>query len=107
MNKPGKLMAIIGAFSLVVLFAAGCAGHYDRYGYNDSHHSHGYGSGYQDPYRVGYDRGFQHGYSDRRSGFSFNYEHDDVFRRGISSNSYVNDRFRDGYERGYRDGYYR
>lgn len=108
MKKPVKLMAMIGALSLVTLFAAGCSNHYNRNGYYDPHHgSHGYSNGYKDPYRIGYDRGFEHGYADRRSHYSFNYEHSDVFRHGISSNSYANDRFRDGYARGYRDGYYR
>lgn len=73
--------------------------------YGHNHHRY-YHSGYNDPYQVGYERGFEHGLDDRRAGFNFDYKHSEAFRRGISHDRYVNDRFRDGYSTGYKDAYY-
>jgi hypothetical protein len=89
-------------FLMAALYACG-----PKYGY---HNDTVYGSyGYQserEAFETGYRRGYDHGWSDRRNGEGFNYQHDEVFRRGISRDEYINNRFRQGYVRGYENGYH-
>jgi hypothetical protein len=107
MQKKVKIF-LIGLFCVITasLFVA-CGGYHHRdYGYP----GYGYGSGYyqgnREAFNYGYREGYEHGVSDRRHGEDFNYSHDGKFRRGISSNEYVNREFRSGYVRGYEQGYY-
>lgn len=94
-------------FSAPLLLAGTLVGCYSGYGH-DRYGRPPYGGGYGyrvDPYRVGYERGFEHGLSDRRNGRDFNFEHDSEFRRGYGDR-YTTERFRSGYVRGYEEGYY-
>jgi hypothetical protein len=105
MNMNGFKRIVLGIFALVLLGTALACG--PKYGY---HPNQVYGSyGYRDErgaYEEGYRRGYDHGWSDRREGAGFNYEHDDAFRRGISNDQYLNNRYRQGYVRGYENGYH-
>lgn len=107
-NRVAILIAVVsmvGAFAL-----SGCVSHYDYDRYGRGYYrapQYGYNQGYRDPFRVGYDQGFEIGLSDRRYGRGNDYDDYDIYRRGISSNPYINDQFRDGFAKGYKDGYRR
>lgn len=67
------------------------------YGYNSD--DHGY-SNNNDDFTLGYRQGYDHGFSDRRAGLNFDYEHSEAYQMG----SYD---FQSGYRQGYSDAYSR
>jgi hypothetical protein len=100
MKRMGLLICILVCGISVGMLAA-CG---PKYGYHQDRYYSGYNDS-RDAYNTGYRRGYDHGREDRRAGLNFDFDHDPVFRNGISRDSYINDRFRQGYVRGYQDGY--
>lgn len=103
-------MIVIGIACVILAGSLlGCGPQYAYYGQGYRGHHDGYQSSpYQarEAYDAGYQRGYEHGSADRRGRLSFDFDHDEVFRRGVSNDRYVNEQFRSGYARGYGDGYY-
>jgi hypothetical protein len=102
-----RKIALGGASLFLVVSLFACS---SRYGYYQDRDHNGYYNSYgseRQAYEAGYKRGYDHGWSDRRSGYRFNYEDDQLFRSGISRDGDLNDRFRQAYVRGYETGYYR
>lgn len=103
-----RRIALSGASLLLIGYLFACS---SRYGYYQDRNHNGYYNGYgyqseRQAYDAGYKRGYDHGLYDRRNGYRFNYEDDELFRRGISRDGNVNDRFRQAYVRAYETGYY-
>ena len=96
----------LGAILCVILAGSlpACTSRYGHYPDHDRYYSdHG---SFREAYDTGYRRGYEHGSADRRSGLNFDFDHDELYRRGISRDRTMNERFREGYARGYESGYY-
>jgi hypothetical protein len=100
-----RRITLIAAGVALVASLAACSSHYGYPHYGGYNYGDGYRSDRQ-TYDAGYRRGYDHGASDRRYGYRYCYDDDDLFRRGISRDSYVNNEFRQAYVRGYQAGYY-
>src|SRR5215510_14462123 len=96
------LIAVGGA---LVASLAACSSHYGYPHYGNYNYSYGYQSDRQAD-ELGYRRGYDHGISDRRHGYRYYYEDDDLFRRGYCNDGNLNNEFRNAYVRGYQSGYY-
>jgi hypothetical protein len=108
MQKRMKLLfvGLIGIFLASSILACGSSyGHRYRENYYDYYRGDHYQST-RTAYDYGYREGSEHGYSDRRRGYDFEYRHDRRYRDGISRDDRMNDAFREGYKRGYEAGYY-
>lgn len=108
--SKNKIFLIAALCAILAGSLTACSSHYgyhdrDRY---DRDGYYGGGNGYRsdrEAYDYGYRRGYEHGVTDRRNRENFDYDHDDLFRRGISRDRSINERFRQGYARGYEAGY--
>jgi hypothetical protein len=85
------------------LASSACAAHYGSWGYQERHY---------DPYRIGWDRGFddgaRHGHADGRHHDSYDFHHAKEYRhadRGYRYEYGSRQIYADGYRRGYEQGY--
>lgn len=98
MKNMKWLLTLIGLAASLLLFSPFVTAQAMDYGYH-SYGSNDYATS-NDDFTLGYRQGYDHGFSDRRAGLDFDFEHSAAFQHGTSD-------FQSGYEQGYTDAYNR